>query len=422
MKKLEFQNHVFNLENFENVYNSSTYEYNLSRYKKLIEKFTNYYKTEKSDFYKINFFSAPGRTEICGNHTDHNNGRVLCGSIQNDIICAAVKTNNNFITIKSDNYDPIKIDLDKLEAYKIPSTSLGLVAGVCYYLKSKGYDIGGFEAYTTSNLPGGSGLSSSAAFEALIFTILNYFYNDSKIDLVTGAKASQYAENNFYMKPCGLMDQLGSIYGGLITIDFENLDNPRIEKIQFDFEKNGYALCIVNIGQSHSDLTDDYANVRNDMSAISKHFGKTVLREISADMLFEEIPNLRENDRAIIRAYHYLNENKRVENLFGAFKNQDINKIIEIIKSSGYSSFNYLQNVYSNSNCKEQPASLGLYLAQMMLEEDGAWRIHGGGFGGTIQCIVPLEKLEIFEKTMKKIFGNSSVINIYIRNIGACRI
>ncbi len=421
MKYIEYNDFKFPLKNFDKIYSKTDFSFHLARYKKLIKKFINYYKISRSQFEKITFFSSPGRTEICGNHTDHNNGRVLCGSIQNDIICAAIKTDDNIITLKSDNYHIIKINLDKLNKYKVPSKTSSLIAGVTSYLKENGFNTGGFTAFLTSDIASGAGLSSSAAFEVLIFTILNYYYNNNKIDLITGAKASQYAENEFFKKPCGLMDQLGCIYGGLISIDFKD-PLPKIEKINFSFEKNGYNLCIVNVGKSHSELTDDYASVRNEMSEISNHFNKTVLRDINKTMLLDEIPNLRENDRAVLRALHYISENNRVEILFDAFKNNNIKKVLEIIKKSGNSSFMYLQNIFSEKNYKEQSASLALCIAQTILEQDGAWRIHGGGFGGTIQCIVPIKSLNSFFEIMEKIFGKKSVIKIQIRNIGACKI
>ncbi len=421
MKYIQYNDFKFPLKNFDKIYSEKDNDFHLARYKKLLKKFINYYKINSSDFEKITFFSSPGRTELCGNHTDHNSGRVLCGSIQNDIIAATIKTDDNIITLKSDNYHIIKINLDKIHKYKLPSKTSSLIAGVVSYLKENNFNTGGFTAFLTSNIASGSGLSSSAAFEVLIFTILNYYYNNNKIDLITGAKAAQYAENEFFKKPCGLMDQLGCIYGGLISIDFKN-SLPEIDKIDFSFEKNGYKLCIVNVGKSHCGLTEDYASVRNEMSEISNHFNKEVLRDINIDMLFNEIPNLRENDRAVLRAIHYITENERVENLFNSFKNNDIEKILEIIKKSGNSSFMYLQNIFSEKNYKEQSASLGLCIAQTILDQNGAWRIHGGGFGGTIQCIVPLKKLNCFFKTMEKIFGKKSVIKIQIRNTGACKI
>ena len=285
--------------------------------------------------------------------------------------------------------------------------------------------MGGFDAYTTSNVLKGSGLSSSAAFEDMIGNILNHLYNDGKVDNVEIAKLAQYAENVFFGKPCGLMDQVACAVGGIVAIDFADPVAPVIEKIDFDMTKKGYHLCIVNTGGNHADLTDDYASVPAEMKAVAAHFGKAVLREVDGEALRREIPVLREKvgDRALLRALHFLKENERVAKQKAALTKGDFEAFLREVLASGRSSFCYLQNVYTCKNLTEQGLSLALCLAENVLaDKTAAWRVHGGGFAGTIQAFVPTEAVEAFRTAMDEVFGSGKCIVLQIRPEGAVRL
>ena len=372
-------------------------------------------------------FSVSGRSEISGNHTDHNHGRVIAASIDLDIIAIAAPTAKNEIKIKSEGFSEDTIDFTK---YNSPieekfGTSASLIAGMCGGFMKNGYKVGGFSAYTTSNVFKGSGLSSSAAFEDMIGNILNHLYNDGKVDNVEIAKLAQYAENVYFGKPCGLMDQVACACGGTVAIDFKDPKAPVIEKLDFDFTKAGYNLCIVNTGGNHADLTDDYASVPAEMKAIANHFGKSVLRELDEATVINEIPALREKfgDRAILRSLHFLAENERVFNQTEALKSGDINAFFDGVLSSGRSSFCYLQNVYTTKNVNEQGLSLALCLAEGYLKDkNAAWRVHGGGFAGTIQSFVPTNYANEYKQIMDKAFGEGSCVILTIRPRGAIKV
>lgn len=369
--------------------------------------------------------SAPGRTEICGNHTDHNNGKVLAASINLDAIAVAAKSDKPVINEKSEGHPMNTVDLTSLEPDPVNyGKSSSMIKGIAAKFKESGYTIGGFDACTTSDVMGGSGLSSSAAFEVLLGTVISHLYNDGKIDSVTIAKAAQYSENIFFGKPSGLLDQMASSVGSFVTIDFESTQNPVIKKVDFDFEKSNHALCIVDTHGNHSDLTDDYAAVRNEMESVAQAMGKSVLREIEYEDFLKAIPELTKkvNDRAIIRAMHFYNENIRVENAVSSLEKNDFDTFKKIIIDSGYSSYLYNQNVYSPSNPTEQKLSLALCLSQQLLEGKGAWRVHGGGFAGTIQAFVPLDMLEEYRQTMDAVFGEGSCYVLIIRPVGEARV
>lgn len=374
---------------------------------------------------EVCIMSAPGRTEVCGNHTDHNNGKVLAASINLDAIAVVSKNEDNIIRVKSKGHKMNVVDLSDLtpceEKYGDSTT---LVQGVAAGIKDLGFEVKGFDACTTSDVMGGSGLSSSAAYEVLIGTVISYLYNNGNIDEVDIAKVAQYAENVFFGKPCGLLDQMASSVGTFVTIDFKSTKEPIIKKVNFDFSKSGHSLCIVDTGGNHSDLTDDYAAVRGEMEAVAKAMGKNVLREISYDDFMAAIPELQSkvNDRAILRAIHFYNENKRVDRAVECLENGDFEGFKSIIIESGLSSFTLNQNVYTPKNPTEQKLSLALAVSEEILKGKGAWRVHGGGFAGTIQAFVPNDMLETYKKTMEDIFGEGKCYVLIIRPVGGTQV
>ncbi len=290
--------------------------------------------------------------------------------------------------------------------------------------KEEGYEIGGFDAYTTSNVLKGSGISSSAAFELLVSTVLNELYNDGKVSPVDQAKYAQYAENVHFGKPCGLLDQMAASVGGIITIDFEDTANPIIEKVDFDFTKSGYALCLIDTGGNHADLTDEYAAIPTEMKAVARELGCEVLRETTEEKVLENAAALREKlgDRAVIRALHFFEENKRVDEEIEALNSGDFDGFLETVISSGDSSFKYLQNVFACVSPAEQGISLALCLAEGILRGKGAWRVHGGGFAGTTQNFVPQDMLDDFVKRMESVFGEGKCHKLFIRPVGGIKV
>lgn len=399
----------------------SAVEMQKPRYIKTIKKFIELFGDDRD----VMVLSAPGRTEICGNHTDHNNGKVLAASINLDAIAVAAKNDDHVINEKSEGHSLNTVDISDLTPSEgMYGKSASMIKGVAAGLKNNGYKIGGFDACTTSDVMGGSGLSSSAAFEVLLGTVLSHLYNDGNIDAVTIAKTAQYSENVFFGKPSGLLDQMASSVGTFVTIDFESTENPVIKKVDFDFAQSGYSLCIVDTHGNHSDLTDDYAAVRGEMESVAKALGKKVLREISSDAFFSAVPELtgKVNDRAILRAVHFYNENTRVEKAVSALENNDFDAFKQVITESGFSSFLYNQNVFTPNNPTEQKLSLALCLSQQLLEGKGAWRVHGGGFAGTIQAFVPNDCLEEYRKTMDDVFGEGSCHILIIRPVGGTRV
>lgn len=374
---------------------------------------------------EVNIMSAPGRTEVCGNHTDHNNGKVLAASINLDAIAVVSKNDDNIIRVKSKGHKMNVVDLDDLVPNEANfGSSTTLVQGVAATIKNLGYTVAGFDACTTSDVMGGSGLSSSAAFEVLLGSILSYMFNDGKISPVEIAKVAQYSENVFFGKPCGLLDQMASSVGTFVTIDFKSTKDPVIKKIDFDFSKSGHSLCIVDTHGNHSDLTDDYAAVRAEMESVAKTLGKNVLREVSYEEFFAALPELtgRVNDRAILRAIHFFNENKRVEKAVECLENNDFEGFKQVIIDSGRSSFMLNQNVYTPKNPTEQKLSLALAISKELLDGKGAWRVHGGGFAGTIQAFVPNDMLDEYKKTIEGVFGEGSCHVLIIRPVGGTQV
>lgn len=414
----ELRNKILNQdysESFELLYGDTNQP--IKRYSFACEQFIELF----GDLDHAELFSAPGRTEVGGNHTDHQHGCVLAGSVNLDVIAVAAKNNLNKVRIKSEGFEMDEIDLSDLSVNESEyGKSAALIRGMCKGLKKNGYKIGGFDAYTTSNVLKGSGLSSSAAFEVLIGVIINGLFNDDKISAVEIAKIAQYAENVFFGKPCGLMDQMASSLGGFTAIDFADVSNPIIEKVNFDLASKNHSLCIVNTGGDHADLTDDYADITAECRAVSDVFGKQYLRDVSSEEFYGKLPLVRSkcNDRAVIRAMHFFDENDRAIKEKEALKSDRFDTFLELVKQSGNSSFKYLQNVFSVSSYKEQGISLALALTERFLGNRGACRVHGGGFAGTIQVFIPNDMLEDYKKYIESVFGEGSCYILNIRPVG----
>ena len=402
------------------LYGSSNVALQKERYAKAIDKFTELF----GDSEDVRIFSVPGRTEVSGNHTDHNRGRVLAASIDLDIIAVAAADDSGYIRVKSEGFDMDEVAIDVLEPDPATYfTSGAIIKGMCKGFENEGNKYTSFHAYTTSNVYKGSGLSSSAAFEVMVGNILRTLCGE-KVSDIEIACISQYAENVFFGKPCGLMDQLACAVGGFIAIDFENPGKPKIESVKFDLSKAGYSLCIVDTGGNHADLNEDYASVPAEMKQVAKFFGKSVLREVSKNDLIASMPALREKcgDRAILRALHYINENKRVLIQTEALKKHDLETFFALVKESGDSSFKFLQNVYTTKNVNEQGLSLALELAEEYLSRmtvPCACRVHGGGFAGTIQAFVPSAYSQGFAALMELLFGEGKCHILHVRSEGA---
>lgn len=375
----------------------------------------------------IAVFSVPGRTEIIGNHTDHNHGKVMAGAINRDILAIVSKNDDNVIRFCSEGYskDQINIsDVTSPEKFR-KFTSRALVAGMVNAFIEAGHAVGGYDAYSCTEVLKGSGLSSSAAFEVMIGNILNHLYNDGKVDNKEIAKYAQYSENVYFGKPCGLMDQMACAVGGFVYIDFEDNKNPIVESVDLSLSDAGYSLCIVNTGGSHAGLNEDYASVPAEMKAVAAYLGKDVLRGLTEEDILRAVPMLRKRsgDRAILRAIHFVRENDRVEQALKALKNKDLQEFYKIILASGRSSYQYLQNVYTNHNPFEQGISLALCVADGFLSgKDGAFRVHGGGFAGTIQAFVRKEDLDGFVSKMNAVFGEGAAMPLNVRPLGAVKL
>ena len=392
------------------------------RYAALINKFEEYFGADR----EVGIYSAPGRTEVGGNHTDHNHGCVLAASVNLDAVAVVSKNTDNIVRVKSEGYKIDAVDLNDLGVMPAErGRSEALIRGVCASFKNRGYAIGGFDAATVSDVLSGSGLSSSAAFEVLIGTILNHLYNDGKISAVEIAQIAQFAENEYFGKPCGLMDQMACAVGGFVYIDFEDNANPVVESVDFSLSSAGYSLCIVNTGGSHAGLNEDYASVPGEMKAVAAYFGKPYLRGITEEDILKAAPYLRRRtgDRAILRAIHFVRENERVERAKDALKAKDLEAFYDTILESGRSSYQYLQNVYTTHNAMEQGISLALCIADGALKgKGGAIRVHGGGFAGTIQAFVKNEELDVFVHRMDEVFGDGSSAVLNIRPLGAVKL
>ena len=373
----------------------------------------------------LRMISAPGRTEIGGNHTDHNKGKVLAAAVNLDTLAAVTPRSDSMVNIHSEGYAPISISLDDLSIREEEKGgTAALVRGVAAGMKADGLAIGGFDAVMTSTVRGGSGLSSSAAVEVLLCAIFDELYNGNVMTAKQRAKISQYAENQYFGKPCGMLDQMASSLGGLAYMDFKDAD-PELQAVSYDFAARGYSLVVVNTGGSHDNLTDEYAAVPSEMRAVAAFFGEDALRSVLPERFMQAIPQLREKlglahaDRAIMRAGHYFAENRRVADQVAALKNDDLQEFFRLIIESGRSSYCYLQNIFATS--ERQELALGLMLSEQKLTGTGAWRVHGGGFAGTTLNFVPQKKVEAFVRDMEAVFGAHCCNILDIRPVGpAC--
>ena len=370
-------------------------------------------------------FSAPGRSEIGGNHTDHQHGRVLAGSIDLDVIAAVAPSGDGFIRIQSEGFPMDVVDLGDLEVRPQEyNTSAAIIRGIAAWFKRQGCPLEGFSAYTTSSVFKGSGLSSSAAFEILVGSIINSLFFGGKCDSVRLAQIGQYAENVYFGKPSGLLDQMGCSVGGMVTIDFQDNANPVVERVDFDFAASGHALCIIDSGADHADLTDEYAAVPRELKEVCAHFGKNVLREVPEADFTAALPVLRQKagDRAVLRAIHIYDENRRVEGQVDALRRGDFAAFLSLIRESGLSSWRYLQNVVPAGYTHHQEVALALSVCERLLGGRGACRVHGGGFAGTIQAFVPLDMLDSFRAEMDRVLGDGACHVLTIRPVGGVRL
>jgi galactokinase len=430
-------------EIFTDLYGQHEVDAARERYKKLIlempkNNIDGFLETEN-----LRVFSAPGRTELAGNHTDHNRGKVLAASVQLDNVAIAQKRNDNIVFFRSTGYRDVKVNLtDSNGAFDLQpkpeenETTEALIRGIAAELNSRGCKIGGFSANAASTVLGGSGLSSSASVETLIGRIFDSLYDEGKRSPLEIAQIGQIAENVYFNKPCGLMDQAASATGGAVAIDFLDKDQPEIKQINFDYlSKAGYALCVVNTGGSHADLTDDYAAIPAEMKKVASFFGKSVLRELDKDAFLTSAADVRDKfgDRALLRALHFFDENERVTVMTSALtemesadtdtaKQQALLSYFTLVNESGDSSWKLLQNIYSPGNPGTQAISVALALTKDFLHNqklNGACRVHGGGFAGTIQVYIPLDVMDAYRKIIEPVFGTGSVTVLRIRSKGA---
>ena len=368
-------------------------------------------------------FSGPGRTEIGGNHTDHQHGHVLCGSVDLDMLACAAPNGLHVVRIQSEGYPALEIDLNDLAPRKKEeNTSAALVRGVAAKIKESGYELSGFDACATSTVLSGSGLSSSAAYETLVGNIFNHFCCGDQLDPVAIAKIGQYAENVYFGKPCGLMDQMGSSVGACVAIDFNDPSDPVVERVDYDFTRSGHVLCIVDTCSSLGDLTDDYAAVTREMGAVAACFGKKVLRDVPRQHFRSALGVVRREcgDRAVLRAMHYYDDDSRAVQEAQALKDGDFGRFLALVNASGRSSGLHLQNTWSISDPRQQAIPVVLAVAQELLDGTGAARVHGGGFAGTIQAWVPEDKLALFKSGMEALLGQGKCHVLHIRPQGGC--
>ena len=374
-------------------------------------------------------FSTPGRTEIAGNHTDHNHGKVLAASVNLDSIACAAATADGTITVLSEGYkDPFVVRLDSLRPV-VPErgTTSALIRGTAARFRELGHAIGGFRAAVASDVLVGSGLSSSASIEVLIGTILSSFYNRRSVDLLTLAKIGQYAENVYFGKPCGLMDQIACSVGGIVTIDFNDPQRPKVRKVECDFSRAGYSLLVVDTGGNHADLTEDYASIPREMKAVAGRLGKEYCRDITERELLSHMKQLRRKlgDRAVLRALHFLHENERVDRQVSALRRKDFSGFLALVSESGNSSFRWLQNCYSPRTISMQGIPLALAMTERYLKKSGrqgAARVHGGGFAGTIQVFLPKKHVPAYVRLMESVFTPGCVKRLEIRTLGTTQL
>ena len=377
----------------------------------------------RSDSSNVALFSAPGRTEIGGNHTDHQHGHVLCASVNLDMLACAAPNGQNMIRIRSEGYPVLEVELDDLlPREEEAGSSAALVRGVAAKIVQRGYTVGGFDACITSDVLSGSGLSSSAAYEVLIGTILNHFFCGDALDAVEIAKIGQYAENVYFGKPCGLMDQMASSVGGVVSIDFTDTAAPLVERVEYDFMQADHALCIIDTGSCHADLTEDYAEIPREMKQVAAYFGKEYLRQVPQAQFEQSVRALREvcGDRAVLRAMHFYGDDARARQEAEMLRQGDFEGFLALVNESGLSSATLLQNIYTCNEPKQQAVSLALAVGRSLLNGTGAIRVHGGGFAGTIQAFVPMDKLEVFRTGMENLLGRGACYILRIRPVGGC--
>lgn len=406
----------------EELYGKDDTERQKKRYKAVTEAYKSYFT---SDGGSIRLFSAPGRAEIGGNHTDHNCGKVLAASVDLDIVAAVEATEEPVAIIKSEGHEEARINIDELDVREDEKgKATAMLRGITKGFRDRGFTVGGFKAYTVSNVVKGSGLSSSAAFEVLIGTIYSALCNKGAIDPTKIAQVCKYAENTYFGKPSGLMDQMAAAVGGFVTIDFKDMDSPIIEHINVDFDSFGHALCIIDTNGDSGDRTAEYEAILDEMHEIAEYFSVRNLRQIVKQDIILNMNILREKfgDRAVLRAIHFFEENKRVDKLVNALKRNDFQAFLDSINESGNSSYKYLQNVYSSNDVKHQGLGIGLNIAEYALERKGASRVHGGGFSGGIEAFVPFELLKLFKMELEKVFGNGSCHVLKIRQVGGCEV
>ena len=391
-----------------------------SRMLQVIEGFENLFGADR----EAALYCGPGRTEMGGNHTDHQHGKVVCASVDLDMLACVSPNETGEICLHSQGYSPVRIRLDELQQRKEEEgTSASLVRGVAAGMQKRGCALRGFDAYVVSNVLSGSGLSSSAAYEMLVAGILNDL-DGGKLDTVSLAQVSQYAENVYFGKPCGLMDQIGSGAGGAVFVDFKDPEKPVVEKLGFDFSACGYDLCIIDTGSNHDDLTDEYAAIREEMQQIAGVFGKTCLQELPEDVFYAHFSYLRQQcgDRAVLRAMHFYDDDRRAVQQAQALREGNFERFLQLVNASGSSSAAKLQNITPTGAVKDQAVAVALALGQKLLEGTGAIRVHGGGFAGTIQAYVPREKLETFRTGMDEVLGQGKCMVLHIRPGGAGRV
>lgn len=393
----------------------------VQRYLSLLGRF-------ESDFpghTNVEICSAPGRTEVGGNHTDHENGRVLAAAVTLDTVGVAARTDGETIRIHSEGYGPLEISLAALEPRpEERNTPQALVRGIAQSLRQSGYALGGFEACFSSQVPGGAGLSSSASFELLVAEICSILFNKGQLDPLTLAMAGHFAEVEYFGKPSGLMDQLTSAVGGFVAIDFADPTRPAVLPVAFDLETSGHDLIITETGGSHAGLTDEYAAIRTEQHAVAHFFGVSVLREVDEERFRSSLPDLRREvgDRAILRALHFFGDNRRVVEQAQALEGGDFERFLELVRQSGDSSWKFLQNCFSNRQAAGQGIPLALALSAQLLGKRGAWRVHGGGFAGTVQAFVPRDLHEVYVTSMERVFGGGTCRTLAIRQPGAIRL
>ena len=370
-------------------------------------------------------FSAPGRTEIGGNHTDHQHGCVLAAAVNLETTAEVVLNGSHLIRVDSEGYAPVEIDLNVLSVHENEkNTTAALIRGVAAAFVQRGAVLQGFDAKVRSTVLPGSGLSSSAAFEVLIGTVCNELFFEKRLSAVEIAQIGQWAENIYFGKPCGLMDQTASAVGGMVYIDFCDPKNPLVEQLDFDFSRTGHALCIIDSGADHADLTDEYAAIPAELKQISAYFCKEVLRDVPEEQFFVHLPRLRKQvpDRAILRAIHFYQENRRVQAQAEALRQKDFAAFLQLVRESGRSSWMYLQNITPAGAIAHQDIAVALALCDTLLGNRGAYRVHGGGFAGTVQAFVPLDLLERFQSRIEEVLGAGACHVLSIRPEGGIRL